>query len=251
MYLPPTYPEQSADHEFPVEVVELVRVAAVPGEVRRTSIEAAWWEEAPIELAIGRPIRTKGRRGHRATYVAVDALIFETLRESVHSLILDLAPKLQERGYTIYSVLGELREFPPPKYKRTWVAPSQEERVILAVIQAEDPYEPLRIEGPGSTSVPIQGLIKALEEWKRFSSFEIVIAHHRVLELAFRVLPPKLTAFARSVYDLNLEAFREVLLVEPRDDWETIDYIRALDAQKPADLVRHLRKTKNLRLAWS
>lgn len=250
MHLPPTYPEQSTDHEFPGEVVELVRAAAGPGKLRRTWLEAAWWEEAPTELAIGRPIRTEGRRRHRVTYVAVDALTFEAPRELVYNLILDLAPKLQERGYTVYSLLGELRELSPPKYKRTWTPPSQEGRLILAVIQANDSYEPLRIEGPGSADIPVKELIGALEGWKQLSDFEIVIAHSNVLELAFRRLPQKLTSFARAVYRIDPEAVHDVLLVEPGPDWDTIDYIRATDAQTTGDLVRYLQRTKRLKLLW-
>lgn len=252
LYLPPVYPEQSADHEFPADVVELVRAAADSGEVRRTWIETGWHEKIPAEqLPIGRPIRTEGRRGHRITHVAVDALAFEAPRESVDNLILDLVPKLRERSYTAYGALGSLSELTPPDYKSTWTAPSQEGRVILTVVQCTDPYEPLRIEGPGGGSIPGQDLFRALEEWKRFSSFEIVIAHNRVMELAFRSLPPKLPSFAKSVYDLNPDVIREVLLVEPRDGWDTIDYIRAMDAQTIRDLVRHLRKTMHLTLVWS
>jgi hypothetical protein len=184
------------------------------------------------------------------TYVAVDTLAFEAPRESVDNLILDLAPKLRDRGYTVYGILDELRELTPPDYKLTWTGPFQKERLILAVIQAKDPYEPLRIEGPGSASIPLQDLIKALEEWKQLSSFEIVIAHNNVLELAFRDLPSRLKKFAESVYDFNPDALREVLLVEPRDDWETIDYIRAMDAQTTGDLVRYLQRTKRLQILW-
>lgn len=250
MYLPPAYQEQSADHEFPVAVVHLVRAAAGNEMVRRTWIEAAWWEEDPTELATGRPVRTEGKRRQRVTYVAVDALTFEAPRDSADNLILELAPKLQERGYTVYGVPGELRELSPRDYRRTWTAPTQGGRLILAVIQAKDSYEPLRIEGPGSASIPVQDLIRRLEEWKQFSSFEIVIAHRGILELAFRRLPKKLTGFAKCVYNLNPEVLREVLFLEPRKDCETIDYIRAVDAQTPADLARHLRRTRHLRLIW-
>lgn len=121
---------------------------------------------------------------------------------------------------------------------------------ILAVIQAQDSYEPLRIHGPGGASIPLPELVQILESWKDFSSFEIAAVNDRVLDLAFRELPPKLTGFAKSVYNFNPEALREVLFTQPGDDWNTIDYIRAADAQKPADLARHLRKTKHLRLIW-
>lgn len=78
MYLPPTYPEQSADHEFPVEVVELVCAAAGPEDIRRTWIATAWYEPISTEeLPIGRPVRTEGKRPRRMTYVAVDTLTFE------------------------------------------------------------------------------------------------------------------------------------------------------------------------------
>ena len=250
LYLPPTYPEQSADHEFPADVVELVRAAAGSGEIRRTSIETTWPEQILDELPIGRPIRTEGRRPWRTTYVAVDALVFEVPVVDLDPLILDLVPKLQEKGYTAYGTLKGVYELPPPDYRRTWSSPSRPETMILAVIESKDPYEPLRIEDPSGADIPTSELIRTLEEWRQFSSFEIAAVNDRVLDLAFRSLPPKLTSFARFVYNFNFHALREVLLVEPRDNWDTIHYIRAMDAQTTGDLVRHLRKTKHLRLVW-
>lgn len=245
------YPEQSEDHEFPAEVVELVRVAAGPEEVRRTCFATTWYEPIPAEqLPAGRPIRTEGKRPRRMTCVAVDTLTFEAPRTDLDALVLDLIPKLQKTGYTIYGTIAGFHELAIPDYRRIWRSPSRADMTILAVIQAKDPYEPLRIHGPGSADIAVPELIRTLEEWKRFSSFEIAAADDRVLDLAFRELPTKLTGFARAVYKLDPEAVHEVLLVEPGPDWETIDYIRATDAQTTGDLVRSLRRTKRLRLLW-
>lgn len=245
------YPEQSEDHEFPAEVVELVRVAAGPEGFRRTHFETTWYEPIPTEqLPLGRPIRTEGKPPRRTTYVAVDTLVFEVPRASLDHLVLDLVPRLRTSGYTVYGTIAGFHELAAPDYSRIWTSPSRPDTSILAVIQAKDSYEPLRIEGPGSADIPVPDLIRTLEEWRRFSSFEIVAADGRVLELAFRELPPKLTAFARAVYKLDPEAVHHVLLVEPGPDWDTIDYIRATDAQTTGDLVRYLRRTRRLQLLW-
>lgn len=251
MHLPTTYPEQSADHEFPAEVVELVHAAAGPGEVRRTWIEAVWLDQdQPIERATGRPVRTEGEPPRRRTYVAADALTFEAPQELVDHLILDLVPKLRERGYTVYGIRGALRELAPPDYARTWTSPSRPEMQILVVLQSRDSYEPIRVEGPGSGDVSTRELIQTLEDWKRVSSFEIITAHTRILDLYFRSLPDKLHAFAKAVYQFNPEAIYGIYLGDPVEGWDTLDYVRATNAQKPADLARSLKKSKKLRLFW-
>lgn len=250
MYLPPLCPEQDEDHEFTDEVIDLVRRAARPGDFRRTNLETSWSEEVPTELPIGRPVRTEGEPPRRVTHVAVDALVFEVPEKSVDSVVLDLAPKLQEKRCTVYGTFEGLYELVAPDDQRKWTKPSRPDMSYLAVVQANDPYEPLRIEGGGSADILFEDILRALKEWKRFSSFEIAAASNRELYLAFRDLPHDLDTFARAVYKLVPEAVYAYYLGEPVEDWEDIDYIRAMDEQTPADLARHLRKTKRLRLYW-
>ena len=250
MYIPPLSPEQDEDHEFTDEVIDLVRRAARPGDFRRTNLETTWYEPVPTELPIGRPIRTEGEPPRRVTRVAVDALVFEVPETSVDSVVLDLAPQLQERRYTVYGAIEGLSELAPPDYERKWTRPSRQGMSFLTVVQARDPYEPLRIEGAGTADILFEDILRALKEWKRFSSFEIAAAHPRELYLAFRDLPHDLETFARAVYKLVPEAVYAYYLGERIEGWEDIDYIRAMDEQTPRDLARHLRKTKRLRLYW-
>ena len=184
------------------------------------------------------------------TYVAIDALAFQRPRASLDPLILDLVPKLQERGYTAYGHFDGLLEIAPPAYERGWTSPSSPETLFLTVIQAKDPYEPLRIHGPGNVAILVKDLIRALEGWRLFSSFEIAVADNQVLELAFRSLPSDLDTFAKAVYKLNPEAVYKVFLGDLVDGWDTLDYIRATDSQTPDDLVQSLQRSKRLRLFW-
>jgi hypothetical protein len=241
--------EESRD-EFSVEVVELARGAAEKGQVRQTVIETISCEGEPADHPLGTPVRTEGRHW-RVTSVGLAALVFEAPVDSFYDLILDLAPKMRERGCAVYGVGGHhwsLWEVASSDGESVGTSPSGPGAELAVIVRADDAYEPIRIERPGGADVSPHQFIRTLKEWSKLCSFEIVHAHPRFVDLVFRVLPQDLTSFAKSVFKLTTNAYTANYLGEPIEGWNDTDYTLAATDQTADDLAQNMQRTRRLHL---
>jgi hypothetical protein len=241
-----------AEH-ISTEVVELVQSAAGDVELRRTLVSTHWPENLAIELPLARPVRTKETTRSRTIIAGVGGLAFEVTSASLQDLVLDLAPRLQPLGATVYGLGPQrgLHEISATE-QETITIPLTDRiaRVWAVIIPARDAYEPLRVERPGSADLPFPNLIQIFKEWAKVCSFEILSAGARDVEIIFRELPVDISSFAKRVVKVSPGAMNGVYLGEPMEGWEPVDYITATDDQTPSDLARSIQRTKRLYMFW-